>query len=326
MNTKILPIALCLCLSTVAVQAQADAKAPKPKEEKSPVKEESITITKKSGNNEKMTIVVDGEHITINGKPLNEMKDSDIEIRRNKALADTHLKIMRSGSPMGNMKIFSDGMDAKTNRAFLGVSSEKSEKGTKIISVEKGSGAEKAGLQKDDIITKAGDAKISSPEDLYEAIGKLKPEDKVSITYLHEGKEATTTATLGKNSQADLRVFNFNNDNFHDFNFSMPEMPRMNKIEMTRKPKLGLEIQDIETGKGVKVLDVDSDSPASKAGLLKDDVISEIDGKAVSSVDELRTKVREMKEGDSVKITFTRNGKTQTAEIKFPRKLKTAEL
>ena len=65
---------------------------------------------------------------------------------------------------------------------------------------------------------------------------------------------------------------------------------------------------------------------AAKAGLQKDDVIAEIDGSAVTSVDELRNKLRDLKEGDSIKLTYQRNGKTQSTDIKFPKKLKTAEL
>jgi serine protease Do len=93
-----------------------------------------------------------------------------------------------------------------------------------------------------------------------------------------------------------------------------------------RKPRLGIEIQDVEEGKGVKILDVDDDTPAAKAGLKKDDVISGLNGKSIDSVDELQSALKEMKEGDSFKVTYKRNGQSQTAEIRFPKKLKTAEL
>jgi serine protease Do len=108
----------------------------------------------------------------------------------------------------------------------------------------------------------------------------------------------------------------------------MPRVPGLNGMNFSynRKPRLGLEIQDLEEGRGVKILDVDSDTPASKAGLQKDDVITDIDGAAIASVDDLRAKLKDVKEGDSFKITYRRNGNTQTADIKFPKKLKTADL
>jgi serine protease Do len=342
MNKRLLS-AMLIAVS-VSTFALAQTKEPSKKEKQE--KEESITIRKKSDKDEKMTIVIDGDKITINGKAMEDMKDGDIEILRNKgmnSLGTIMPKIRGRIAPMmggNNFKMFSDGETA--NRAFLGVSSEKSDKGAKIISVEKESAAEKVGLKKDDIITKVGDTKIDGSDDLYEAIGKYKPEDKVSITYLRDGKTATASATLGKSKSPDVRVFNFKdrdlNQNFNrDFNFEMPDlkdlkelkvMPRMNGMEfnMTRKPRLGLQIQDVEEGKGVKVLDVDENTPSAKAGLQKGDVISQIDGKNIASVDELKAAVKDIKEGDSISVTFNRNGSTQSATIKFPKKLKTAEL
>jgi serine protease Do len=302
---------------------------------------------------EKTTIVIDGDKITVNGKPVDKLKDSDIELLTKKGMRDMmpllKERIMSGGGAkmFGNNFVFSGG-----NRALLGVVSEKNDNGAKISSVTKESAAEKAGLKKDDIITKVGDTKIENSEDLYEAIGDRKPEDKVTITYLRDGKSATTTATLGKSPSANVKAFNFNGDGFNmdkleRLKEELPrmkerirEMPRMEGMERlrempkmegfefygSRRPRLGLEIQDVEEGKGVKILDVDSDTPASKAGLQKDDVISEVDGKAVASVDELKEKLKDLKEGDSIKITYKRGGQTQTTDLKLPKKLKTADL
>lgn len=325
MYIKILPAALLALLLTGSATAQTKDRSKK---------DETITIRKKTDSKEKITIVVDGDNITINGKPLEDMKDADIEVLRNKGIGPlmpgirAHIAHMAA---MGGMKMFGDAFPFAGNSAFLGVVSEKNEKGVTITSVEKESAAEKAGLKKEDIITKVGDTKIENSTDLYDAIGKYKPEDKATITYLRDGKEATTTATLSKNKSADIKEFNMDGSNF---NFSMPRMPRMNSMpringmdfSYSRKPRLGLEIQDLAEGKGVKVLDVDSDTPAAKAGMQKDDVILDIDGKAVASVDELKEKVKNLKEGDTIKVTYQRSGKTQTTDIKFPKKLKTADL
>jgi serine protease Do len=331
MNTKIVPFVLLALCVTIGATAQTKEKAPTAKP-----KQESITIRKKSDSKEKVTIVIDGSYITVNGKPVEDMKSEDIEILRNSGIGPLMPRIKARIAPMmnGGMKMLREA----GNRAFLGVVTEKTESGAKINSVEKESAAEKAGLKKDDIITKVGDHKIEGSDDLYEAIGKYKPEEKVSVSYLRDGKESTINATLGKSASSDL-VFNFNNKDFNfdnkafkfdnkDFNFDMPRITGPNGMNITynRKPRLGLEIQDVEEGKGVKILDVDSDTPASKAGLQKDDVITEIDGAAIASVDDLREKIREKKEGDSFKITYRRNGNTQTADIKFPKKLKTADL
>ena len=73
-------------------------------------------------------------------------------------------------------------------------------------------------------------------------------------------------------------------------------------------------------------MDVDSELPAGKAGLQKDDLITEIDGMAIASVDELKSKLGKIKEGDHIKLGISRNGKKQELEVKIPKKLKTADL
>jgi len=316
MNMKMIPIALLAICFGVTASAQTKEKT---------TKEESITIRKKGDSKEKTTIVIDGDNITVNGKSLADLKDSDIEVLRDKDFGPMMPKIRGRIAPGGSIKMFGDDFPFGGNSAFLGVVSEKTEKGAKIISVEKESAAEKAGLKKDDIITKVGDSKIEGSDELYEAIGEYKPEQTVGINYLRDGKEGTASATLGKSKTVKSRVFKFDGG---DFNFDMPVMPKMNgmNFDFNRKPRLGLEIQDLAEGKGVKIVDVDSESAAARAGLQKDDVVTEMDGKSVASVDDLKAKVKELKEGDSIKLTYQRNGKTQTADIKFPKKLKTADL
>ena len=323
MNKKFLPLVLlALCATVFAFSQTTDEKIKEPKIEK----KESITIRKNSDGNEKMTIVVDGKNITVNGKPIEDLKDLDIEINRNYEHGDRMAPKMKGRiSPMGSLRMFSDNASAGTNRAFLGVVTEKTDKGAKITTVEKESAAEKAGLKKEDIITKVGETKITNSEDLYAAIGKYKPEDKVTISYVRDGKDASATAILSKNKSSEARVFNFNGK---DFNFEMPDQPNWNGNDFSflRKPRLGLQIQDTEESKGVKILDVDSNTPAAKSGLQKDDLIKEIDGKPVTSTDDLKSKIKDLKEGDSIKVTFQRAGKIQTTDIKFPKKLKTVDL
>lgn len=322
MTTKIILIAFgSLALGTTVIAQTKEL----PKKEP----QENIIIRKKADPKEKITIVIDGDNITINGKPLSEMKDADIQVLRNKGIAPLLPRIRARIAPMGgSMKMFGNGGPISAgNDALLGVISEKDEKGAKITSVTKESAAEKAGLQKDDIITKIDDSHvIQNGEDLYNAIGSYHAGDKVAITYLRDGKEAITSAVLDKNNTAsNIRSFGFND---RDFNFKMPDMPELNNFDFNfnTKPKLGLEIQDLEEGKGVKVLDATMDAPGAKAGLQKDDIITEVNGAGINSVDGLKERLRNLKEGDHVKITYQRKGKTGTADVHFPKRLKTADL
>ena len=214
------------------------------------------------------------------------------------------------------------------NKAVLGVTTEKVDKGAKINDVAKESAAAKAGLQKDDIISKVGDTKIENSEDLYAAIGKYNPDDKAKITYWRNGKENTTTATLLKSKQ--ITVFDFKNDenlNFQEPKLLLDQAQRGFSYSMPRKPKLGLQIQDVETGNGVKILDIDENTPAAKSGLQKDDIIVGVNGNEVKNVDDLRDKLKDVKDGDVVQIKYRRGSNTEsTIEIKIPKKLKTADL
>ena len=119
--------------------------------------------------------------------------------------------------------------------------------------------------------------------------------------------------------------------NGDDFDFDMPEgieAPRMGgfNFNFDRKPKLGLQIQDMEEGKGAKVKDVDENSPSAKAGLKEGDVITQINGKDIEGVDDLRSQTKELKEGNTLKLSYKREGKSQTADLKIPKRIKTADL
>ena len=91
------------------------------------------------------------------------------------------------------------------------------------------------------------------------------------------------------------------------------------------RPYLGVTIFDPSTAarygyqlnidKGVYVFRLTLGGPADKAGLQRGDIILKMGDKEVNSVSELRQQVGEHKVGDSVKITFDRNGTTHTVDI-----------
>lgn len=277
----------------------------------------------------KLSIVIDGDKVTINGKDVKDMSPDEMEKLGDLDMLKLSpgLRMMIPGRGGANFfKLDELGRGGK-ERALLGVMSEKHEKGAKITSVTKESAAAKAGLQKDDIITKVDDAAIDDSESLYEVIGKHKPEDKVSIHYLRDGQAKTATATLGKTMEMGFD-FDFDDNFKSDFNFDMPGLRNRDgfNFDFSRKPRLGMAIEDTEDSKGVKVTDVDDETPAYKAGVKKEDIITSINGKAVSSVDEIREALKNLKEGDTVKAGITRAGKAQTIDIKLPKKLKTADL
>lgn len=292
-------------------------------------KTEEIIIRKKGDKADKMTIVVDGDKVTINGKPVDEFKNDNLTILRRNGNADMERARERAFTvPQGSFRMFDNRGEftpSKSNKARLGVVTGKADEGAKITNVNKESAAEKAGLQKDDVITKVDNKKIESPEDLVNAVSEHKPNDKVDITYKRNGKENKTVATLSENKSSAFS-YNFNNPNFNIDIPRSPIAPEGFNFNFNRKPRIGLQIQDVEEGKGVTVKDVDEDSPASKAGIKEGDVITQVNGKEIAGVDEIRDEIKDIKEGDAVKLTYKRGNKIQTAELKIPKRLKTSNL
>jgi hypothetical protein len=73
---------------------------------------------------------------------------------------------------------------------------EQEDRGALISDVVAGSAAEAAGLQGGDIITKINEDKVNDFEDIADALEKYEVGDKVTISYLRDGKALETSATL----------------------------------------------------------------------------------------------------------------------------------
>jgi len=333
------PALAILLLSPAVIFGQNEKEK---KEEKSKDKSvEQIIITKKDENTDKIVVEIAGDKITINGKDISEYKEGDVTVRKSKIKHPGAL-VYTPGVAQG-WNYNWDGDDAfnlfsgSSNRAMLGVVTEKTEEGVEVSEVTKESAAEKAGLKTGDIITKVDDEEIEDPDDLTDAIREHKPGDKVTITYKRDKKENKTTAELGK--WEGLSAFNFNVAPRIRGNI-LREIPRIERVlpdeydfnnwnYASGSQRLGLSVQDTEDGKGVKVIEVEDETNAAKAGIRKDDVITEFAGKTVNSADEVAKLYREKLRDKSVAVIpvkIMRGGKAQNIEVKIPRKLKTADL
>jgi serine protease Do len=88
---------------------------------------------------------------------------------------------------------------------------------------------------------------------------------------------------------------------------------------------LGVEISEVTAEKakdlklagvrGVIVMDVEPDSPAAKAGLKENDIITEYDGQIVEGTVQFRRLVRETPAGRTVTLAVSRNGNTQNISV-----------
>ena len=66
---------------------------------------------------------------------------------------------------------------------------------------------------------------------------------------------------------------------------------------------------------GVRIEEVDQDSPAAKAGLQEGDIVVEVDGDRVRSARQFSRLIQETPEGRSVALGVVRNGKRQTISV-----------
>jgi serine protease Do len=335
--------ALAALLGILSVPAFAQDEKKEKEEAKDKKKEvESITITRNTDSKEKTVIEINGDKITVNGKPIEDLKDGDVKVYRNKYKTMEGLNaytMPRARVGGGQNFNWNDGdgfnlfNDYDENRAMLGVVTEETEGGVKVAEITHESAASKAGIKVGDVITKIDETKIDDPDKLTEAIRKHKPGEKVTVTLLRDKKEQKVTAELGKWKG----IGDFNYYFSPNMKMEMPDykellspkiqgIPRQGWSYSTGQPKLGLSVQDTDDGKGVKVLEVDEESNAAKAGLKENDIITNFNDKEVNSADEVAKLVRENKDKPTISLKVKRDGKTQTIEVKMPRKLKTADL
>ena len=90
------------------------------------------------------------------------------------------------------------------------------------------------------------------------------------------------------------------------------ERPRMWMLD-GRGAQIGVTVDD--AANGVRIEDVDPDSPASKAGLRSGDVVVEVDGERVRSARQFSRLIQESPTGRSVTLAVMRDGARQSIEV-----------
>jgi len=234
-------IAMLSLLAAAPAMSQQKAKA-KPKEE--------VVIKQKGANEEKTTIIIDGDRITVNGKPLAEYDGDDIVIRKRElnemieremrehqkemayAQRDMQRDWQRAQADMKRamdeaQRSYPRGYDYNYNynysdkpkkvrissepKAFLGIGLEKADKGVMITDVSEGSAAAKAGLKTGDKITKFGSTTVTSPEQLTELVKARKPNDEVELTYI-KAKETKEKKVKVKLGETASKTVYYNSD------------------------------------------------------------------------------------------------------------------
>lgn len=342
------------------VLVEKETGAAKIEKDKAPAKKETqeIIIRNKGDKEMNLKVEINGDNITVNGKPLEDFIDNNITINKRKMIIRDGDQMMHFDLGDGpeafnfdknfqyNFNVDGDAM-GNMNKAFLGVTTEAVVDGVKVVGVSKGSAAEKAGLKNDDIITKIGNEKITSPDGLSDIIGNKKPADEVKVAYKRKGKSSTMKVVLGKRAIQKNKSYTFTSPYPAPHARNMPAMPPLPNMEgfneafsgdvfgnidgadfdgaFGRRKKIGIKLQDTEEGGNVKVINVEDSSAAAIAGLKKDDLITEINGKKIDNTDAAREELMQDEDRKSYKMKVNRAGSEMMFDVKIPRKLKTAE-
>ncbi|MBI1750172.1 MAG: PDZ domain-containing protein [Acidobacteria bacterium] len=199
------------------------------------------------------------------------------------------------------------------------------ERGVLITEVDSDSPAAKAGLKVNDVVTEFNGQRVESATQFRRMVRESLAGRIAQLTVWRDGRAQSLSATLGgRRDRADSAIRIFGPRDF-DFEFSMPE------IFTPRAPVLGINAEDISGqlgayfgapgGEGILVREVNSGSPAEKAGMKAGDVITRIDGDRIRSLNELREKLRAKREQKTVSVGVIRKGSevSLNVEIEQPR-------
>ena len=349
---------LLASLSSYKTMAQETPAPPPPPPPAMQKETQEITIRKKGDKNVKFDVEITADTILINGKPVVQFNEEGVTVNvrkmilrdGNRLMVDMDGKMFDLNEKLKSLKgkyydfnfNYDDDLNSGKPFTFLGVTTNKVDEGLQVTDVTKDSPAEKAGLQEKDIIYKIEDKNITTTQELSQAIRAMKDGDKAKIFFLRNGKKKDTKATLVSHKESSVRSFSYTMPNGSRKSFSIPPVPPMAPMPsisfddgmfnenitrtITRRPRLGLKIQDTEDGNSIKVLDVEAASAAATAGLMKDDMITEIGGVKVKNTDEAREQLQNNRDKSMYDIKARRNGNEMTFSIKIPKKLKTADL
>ena len=172
----------------------------------------------------------------------------------------------------------------------------KEEKGALVGDVIEGSPAEKAGLQRGDVIIEYDGKKIEEPYQLRNMVANTTPGQEVELKIIRENKTETKKVTISE----------------------LPaEMQKPSKSEYNNLLR-GVTVQDLAPEiynklnlpkklKGVIVSDIGEDSPATMV-LKEGDVLQEINRQKINSVRDYENTAAKIKPGENILLLVFRSG------------------
>jgi S1-C subfamily serine protease len=171
-------------------------------------------------------------------------------------------------------------------------------RGVLVAAVEPGSPADKAGIDRGDIIIEAAGQPVDTPEQLKAAIEAKKPGDAIGLKVRHGDAVRVVKIELADNAgRAVLGVL------------PVPSLGRQVPAPGDQRGTRPGDQSEWPWGQGARVASVAQAGPAAQAGLAKGDVILAVDGKKIGGGDSLSELIAAHKPGDAVTLSVQSPGK-----------------
>lgn len=177
----------------------------------------------------------------------------------------------------------------------------KTEDGALVAEVYQESPAAKAGFKSGDVIIEFNGKKVESPTDLSIAVGNTKAGVASKVKVVRGGKEEELEVTIGEYDQDAVAVGK-----------DVPGAPGRGKADL-----LGLVVKQITPMeatrldlpadfKGVVVQRVEPHSSSARSEVRSGDVLLEVNGKRIKTLEDYRAASKDIKEGDYVRMLIKR--------------------
>src|SRR6266699_2761490 len=209
------------------------------------------------------------------------------------------------------------------------------ERGVLLGKIVPDSPAAKAGLKENDVVTEINGQRVEGAAQFRRMIHEIPAGRSIQLTVWRDGRTQTISATLGK-SEERRHAMRMVSPMPGTFSFRMPEIPEIPSMEwngsmlLGGQPRLGIDAEDLSgqlgtffgapDGEGILVREVNSGSPAEKAGVKAGDVITSINGERIRTVGELREKLSAKHDDKdrTVKLGVLRNKSEVSLTVELP--------
>jgi serine protease Do len=182
-------------------------------------------------------------------------------------------------------------------------------KGALVAEVNPGSPAEKAGIQRGDIIIEFNGHPIHEMNELPRLVAGTAPGSKGTLKVLREGKEKALNITISE--LADERQAQTAPEE------GGGEESPLGLAVKNLTPELAKRFR-LRDHKGVVVVQVAPGSAGADAGVRPGDLVLEVNGQVVSTVQEYQVALKHLKKGEVARFLIKRQGRTLYLTVEIP--------